>query len=344
MQISFKAIIALLVVLLTACGGGSDDDKSPSLTSLQITGSESITVGMSESLHLKAHYSDGSEEDVTSATWSTSDSSLAAVNASGKVTAIAAGNVDISASYKGLEATQTIEVKAAQLVAMQILLEQESMPVGVTSQLKVIGSFNNNTSRELDLQVESSDVSIAGVDEVNVVTANSVGEVVLSAVQSGISAEQKLEVIEAQPLTAIVHAPMNIAKGTSNKAELFVSFTDGTTRPVQAKWQSESARVIQIDRAGMFTGFSHGESAISGAYENVLSNKVSITVTDALPVGIVVEPDSVSIPVGLTDKLSVLTLFSDNTQMIAEDAKFSDYDTQIIDIDSHGVITGLAKG
>jgi outer membrane protein assembly factor BamB len=74
-----------------------------------------ITVGLGKSVQLTARgtYSDGSVRDLTAvASWSTTDASKVAVNASGNVSGIASGSATITAQYQGVSVDTTIAVFA----------------------------------------------------------------------------------------------------------------------------------------------------------------------------------------------------------------------------------------
>src|SRR5258708_15034641 len=78
--------LTILLTVLTACGGGTSTGGNSvppqaSLQSIQITGaSSSLTVPASTQLSASGKYSDGTTKDLTqSATWSSSDATVAAV-------------------------------------------------------------------------------------------------------------------------------------------------------------------------------------------------------------------------------------------------------------------------
>jgi len=85
-----------------------------SLVSISVTpGSAALTVGGSQQLTATANYSDGSMANISSsATWTSSNSTIAAVNSTGLVGAATAGNVTITASSSNQSATSTVAVGA----------------------------------------------------------------------------------------------------------------------------------------------------------------------------------------------------------------------------------------
>jgi hypothetical protein len=109
-------LLAALSVLLVSCGGGGDDgDETRELLSLSIQPGSTSTVDMGSTLQYKvvAGYSDGSTSDVTATvTLSSSDTSIAEINASGLATARAPGTVSIRATLEDRTSTATLIVPA----------------------------------------------------------------------------------------------------------------------------------------------------------------------------------------------------------------------------------------
>jgi hypothetical protein len=113
------------MVTAVACGGGPtgpDEVQPPGPTpapvtvgSLKIEGGASLAEGQTLQLKAAAQMSDGSSRDVSSqAVWQSSQPSVATVSSSGLVTALASGSADISASYQGQSARQTLSIGAGQ--------------------------------------------------------------------------------------------------------------------------------------------------------------------------------------------------------------------------------------
>src|SRR5438552_164473 len=110
-----RAAVALFTLLLASCGSGSSSSSnppsaspspspapSPSLSSVAVTGVD-VDEGTSEQFTAAAHFSDGSNQSVTSqATWQSSNMSVATVSNGGLVTGVTAGSSDIRATYQGV--------------------------------------------------------------------------------------------------------------------------------------------------------------------------------------------------------------------------------------------------
>lgn len=114
------SIFALLTaaVALTSCGGtggGDPQPTPPSLSSITVTAaSVSVLVGQTDQLTATGHYSDGTTQNLTSsASWSSSNQSMATVSSAGIVTGVAATTaVTVTASDGTISGSATIAVTA----------------------------------------------------------------------------------------------------------------------------------------------------------------------------------------------------------------------------------------
>ncbi|HEY3547203.1 MAG TPA: Ig-like domain-containing protein [Propionicimonas sp.] len=105
------------------CGGssapGSPSGPSPSIpvvssVTVTSTGTVSPNVGISVQLKATVSFSNGSTQDVTTlATWRSSNVAVATVSATGLLSAVAAGQADITAVYQAVTGTWHITVTPA---------------------------------------------------------------------------------------------------------------------------------------------------------------------------------------------------------------------------------------
>lgn len=142
------ALFALLA--MAACGGTSTSSPNPPppptpvVTSISLTPTApSISVGNTEPFAATAGYSDNSSKEVTaSATWSSSDSTVASIQSTGQsnpglASGVAPGNVNITASYSGVSAVTTLNVTGSTGTPSSFFIGQlaASIAPGATFQL-----------------------------------------------------------------------------------------------------------------------------------------------------------------------------------------------------------------
>jgi uncharacterized protein YjdB len=89
---------------------GCSSSPSTSVMSVAVTG-PTLEVGATSQFRATATLSDGTKQDVTSAsTWTSSNTAVATVTAAGIVTALTIGSTTITATYQGTAAKDMIQV------------------------------------------------------------------------------------------------------------------------------------------------------------------------------------------------------------------------------------------
>src|SRR5476651_406636 len=108
----FAAILAF-ALCLSHCGSSTPSSPSgPTIGSMTITGT-TPAMGASAQFSAMATLSNGAVQDVTSqATWQSSNPAIATVSATGTVTGVTPGDVDIRAAYQNVSASRGISIAA----------------------------------------------------------------------------------------------------------------------------------------------------------------------------------------------------------------------------------------
>lgn len=110
-----RHLLAVCLALVVAAGCNRKQNTpapppSPTLTSLAISpATDMVRAGATETLAAIGTFSDGSVQTVL-ATWSSSATGIATVDASGRVTGVSNGQTTITASAEGMQATRQMRV------------------------------------------------------------------------------------------------------------------------------------------------------------------------------------------------------------------------------------------
>ncbi len=132
---------------------------SATLASLAITPTApTLAAGTKTQLRAMATYSDGSQQDVTSqVVWLSADENLLRAENSdshqGRIHAVTAGSVAVSASLGGVQDSVTVTVSAAQLTGLRIVAASTSLNSAEQQQLTAMGDFSDTTSQDLTAEV-----------------------------------------------------------------------------------------------------------------------------------------------------------------------------------------------
>src|SRR5271169_1428232 len=118
-----RALVATLLV--SAC-------SSVHLIGVAVTpASPTIAKGTMVQLAATATFSDNTTQDVsTASSWTSSDTTIATVSASGLVTGVAPGTVTVTAAYSGVSGTDTVTVTAASLTSIAVTPANPSIAAG----------------------------------------------------------------------------------------------------------------------------------------------------------------------------------------------------------------------
>ena len=139
--------------------------------------------------------------------WTSSDSSLASVTSSGALNTFNSGAVDVTASYRGLSATQNITINDS-LSALSITPSTDfDLEVGATQVFSAEGT-ENLVSRDVSslASFSSSDTSVLKFGGATATATSNTGNAVVTASCGGLSssAVSVSVVLEAEPTSVIV--------------------------------------------------------------------------------------------------------------------------------------------
>ena len=131
-------ISLVCALLISAVGCGQFFPGANTITSLQVApASATVQPGTTQQYTATATYGNNTTADVTSqVTWSTSPTSIAAINSTGLLTGVALGTASVQAkSSNGIIGTTPVSVatKSVTSVAIQPLTQTLSLSLGPTS-------------------------------------------------------------------------------------------------------------------------------------------------------------------------------------------------------------------
>jgi uncharacterized protein YjdB len=358
-KVSNVLIILSLTLALAACGSGggqSGNNTTPppvtaSLTSLQVSPSAtSIAPGAIQQFTATGKYSDSSSKDLTaSAQWKTSDSSIASV-AAGKVTAVGAGTVMVTATSGKLSASATLQVTSAatNLASIAVSPAAPSLPVNTSLQYTATGTYKDGSSRDLTALVSwaSSFTSIATINAAGVATGKAAGSTTISASLGGITGSSKLTVT-APTISSIVVTPdgLTLGIGIGQQYTATAIYSDGSTQDLVSgvTWSSSATGVTTINGSGLATTVGAGTATIT-AKVGSFTDTTLLTVVAANLVSISVTPTPASIAVGTDQQFSAIGSFNDGSTQLLTSVTWSSSSSSVATINSAGLATAVGTG
>ncbi|MGN1104526.1 MAG: Ig-like domain-containing protein, partial [Candidatus Coproplasma sp.] len=194
-----------------------------------------------------------SNTTVKTLTWSTSDESVATVDANGKVTALKAGNVTITATSTedaSVKATCTIEVKAEIVKVTSISLNYSTATLKAGDTLQLTVTVTPDNAEDKTVTWSTSDSAIATVSTSGLVTVVGEGKVTITATSNSNTSATATCTIEA----SYVRYTVTYMDGSTNKGTQSVIEGQTTTALAVAKdgyaidgWYTDSALTSRFD-------------------------------------------------------------------------------------------------
>jgi len=222
-----------------------------------------------------ALFSNGSTQDETgSATWSSSDTSVAQIDANGLATPIGLGTTNIGATFSGISATSE-PLAVDQLNSITVSPLTATVASGGSQSFFAIGNFtfaaggSGNLNVSSQVTWNSSNTDAATIDNSGNITTVAPGTTTITATScDGVtSGSATLIVGPAAPQSLqLTPAAPTIATGNTTLFTALELLSDGSTQPLQGTiaWGSATTTTATIDaNSGIALGIAVGTSTIT---------------------------------------------------------------------------------
>ncbi|CAM4423470.1 Ig-like domain-containing protein [Paenibacillus xylanexedens] len=307
-----------------------------------------LLLNKSESVKVTATYPDGTTKDVTDlAEWTSSNEKVADV-LKGEITGYSAGSAKITAKY----GTKSVSVDVDVDLTSKLSVEKQSIffrlsETTKTANVVVTASYPNSSDVNVTDQATwtSSNEKVATVFK-GQITAISAGSTTIKATYSGKTVEIAVDVDTARYLDIKdVNDKLAMSVTGDNKSKTLVAnaeYIDGSTEVVTSKatWTSSNADVVYVSN-GDLIAYKSGTATISVTYGG---KTAKFTVNVDVPDKYEMDKKKASVAVGGTTSAKVLALYGETSKDVSEDATWSSSSDKIAEVDSKGVITGVATG
>jgi len=278
-------------------------------------------------------------------TWSTSNATVATVDADGMASAVGPGAATITATAESKSGTATITVSQAAVATVTVTPSPLSMSVGQTTQLTAtlkdgVGNVLNGRS----VTWSSSNPAAATVSSQGLVTAVAKGSATISATSEGKTGTADVTTTNvAVGSVAVQPQDPSLVVGSSVQLAAIVRDANGdvvTDRAVT--WSSSNSAIAAITPSGVVTGIALGSTTITATSEGK-SGTTLLTVI-AVPVGsVTVSPATASVHVGSTATL-VATVKDQNGTVVTNRVVTWTSSNPAVATVAGGVVTGVKVG
>jgi uncharacterized protein YjdB len=273
----WMALVAI-VAMTTACSdeSGNGPTGPVQVSSVRVTPKDGVwtgtlKVGQSVALDAKAIGSNGSEMPAPAATWSSSDTAIAIVNAAGNVVARSVGTAEVRAVISGRTGRINVTVTAdapppATVAEVRVSPAAVVLALGETRQysaraydaagIELFGRtvvWSTTTPQTISITAGGLVRALAsGIGEVRATIEGRVGGVALT-------------VATPEPVRAVRVEPMRIAVFTGQTGLLAATVLGANNQPLPGRtvtWESEDPSIAQVGIHGMVLGVRKGSVRI----------------------------------------------------------------------------------
>ncbi|TVO37804.1 Ig-like domain-containing protein [Vibrio algivorus] len=278
---------------------------SETLASITVSSEPSpmvLPVGVTGQLQATGTYSDNSTKDITNQiNWTTASSSVATVDDSGVVTAVAVGNTDIKASLNGVDASGVpVEVTNATIISEGLTVDPSSLDLakGDIGNLVATAEFTDGSIVPATNSTiwTTSDSTVATVTSGGEVQAIEQGTVTITGTYQGESATAAVNVgpkradllhlnaVRTADLDLLGLIQLEVGEGDSIfTIRSTVTYSDGSTEilePNEPQYMTDNTQLISIDATGEVTLADANvlESAnVTASFESLVSdNQINV--------------------------------------------------------------------
>lgn len=285
--------------------------------------------------------------------WASSNSSLGSIDNNGKITAIAPGTINITATADGQVGTAFITITEVPIGSCT--LTPATQKVTVLNQVQPTLALKDTADKPLSttgrlVNWSSDNDIVATVTPTGVVTARKAGTAKITAADqqnSAINCSSTVEVVDARIVTARINpVNANLRIGAPRQFTLTLSDSNGTTISQVGRtvtWKNVTPAIASVTTAGVVQGTTLGNGRVAVDAEGAVDT-VSFTVSKIPVASVTLTPLQRTVVEGQTAQFTPTV--KDSADNIVTDRVFewTSSDVNRGTVSSTGLVTTTAPG
>ena len=304
-----------------------------------------LTVGQQGDLNATVVDANGAALSGRVVTWRSSSASIAVVDSTGHVTAIAPGATSISASSEGKSITAAVTVSAIAVASVRLTPTSVSLVEGQSAQLTADArDASGQVLSGRTITWSSSSPSIATVSSSGQVIAIAAGSATITAASEGRTATSAVTVAK-RPVSSLVVSPLQLSllPGQNTKLSALVTDADGNVLSGRTvNFSSANTAIATVANDGTVTAAAAGSTTIAVTSEGKTAS-VAVTVAPTPAASIRVAPATVNVFVESTAKLTA-TVLDANGGSLDRPVSWSSGAPTVASVAKDGTVTGVSVG
>jgi len=305
-----------------------------------------VTVGQTSQLTAVAKDPLGQPVSGAPIAWSTTNASVATVNATGVVSGVAVGTAGVVASSGGFSDTVSVSVTAVAVASVAVAPTSVSLAAGATSQLTATAKDASGTTLTGRLVTwKSSNAQVVTVDATGKLSGVAQGTATVTATIDGKSASSAVTVTAAAvtSVTASVNATALTVGQTTQASATAKDASGAVISGRTVTWSTSDAKIATVSSTGLVTAVAAGSATITATVDGV-KGSVGVTVTNVVIASVSVSINSSSVAVGQTTQATATALDASGKPVTGRTVTWSSSNNSIASVSSTGVVTGVAGG
>lgn len=309
----------------------SDNDNSSSSDIAEISLSKSkLNLNKGDSYELSI------SNQISSAIWFSSNTTVATVDNTGNVTAVSGGEATITAVVKGKLASCDVTVSVP---ATDISLNLDNVPIEKGDTLSLIAQLEPKDSTE-KVKWKTSDRKIVSVDDKGQITGKAPGTATITATAANgdVSATCQVTTVISVSSIKLSDEVLKLSKGDDYTLVARI-LPEDATEDTQISWSSSDESVATVNEDGSVEAVGGGSTIITA---QTTTQSVQCLVTVRVPVSdISFDKDTVSMIKGTTQILKPIYSPEDATD---KSIAWTSSDETVATVDNDGKVTAVSKG
>ena len=297
---------------------------------------ESITLVEESSTSLVATVKPNDATDKT-VTWSSSNTSIATVDQSGKVTAVKEGSATITARASDKLATCSVTVQKKVIAVTSVTLNKTQLSLNKGQNETLTATVKPDNATDKSVTWSSSNTAVATVNSKGKVTAVAGGNATITAKAGGQQATCTVTVSVPLESISLNKTKLVLNKGQSETLTATVKPDDATDKAVT--WSSSNFSVATVDSNGKVTAIGGGNATITAKAGD---RQATCAVTVTIPVeSITLDKTTVTLEEGESVTLSATISPQDATDKAIA---WTSSANSIVTVDQNGRVTAIKEG
>jgi len=278
--------------------------------------------------------------------WTSSQTSIATVDASGAISSLSIGTTTITAISEGIAGSAALTVIPVPVATVSVTLAASAIVIGQTTQATATTKDGNgNVLAGRVVTWSTSSAAVATVSSSGLVTGVSAGTSTITATSEGQSASATISVSPVPVASvSVTFVSSSIFIGSNTQATATIRDAGGnilTGRSIV--WGSSNPSIASVNGTGSVSGISAGNASIIATCEGQ-SGASPITVTLA-PVATVTVTAGVNvITVGGTTQAAAILKDAAGNTLIGRAITWASNSPTVATISLAGVVTGISAG